>query len=307
MAAIGFADDASHLLGAGIKEWWMKYGANAAHYNLGPLVDGKVDIKPLTSNDGQGRPYQHGYDVQIGATMLYTPVAVIKDLDAFGAADMHHYILGLNGKTFEGTMGVSWKLNIDSARAKPRTIDIVADEYLLVDGSTADFADLLTATVVTATEYGNASQDDEFYASLNVWGTALTYPSTGRTLASGATAYKVKAASADTYESVGKIRNFKLLAESLGTRDELGRTYNTAIRVSVDFDALQTNDEWAFIKNALQPYHQLTFPDGVTFTPGLSLGPTWNPQNIGNAGEFQITKFHSEGVIQKADWAALWA
>jgi len=296
MAAIGFATDLSHLLRDGIATWYFKHSTDTGHYSFGKLREGKISLLPLLETDSYQRQKQHGIQVDAYAKVMNTPKATVVELmPLLGTAATNHIITMQNGKTFEGNLGLRWRLVCEGGFEKQRYLEVWADGMVHIDH--ASYEDL--TTILATPSAGTPAPADVMY----------TWAANSATGYVPASAYQIQIALNGTLETIGSVRKFKLYIEGQADKDDYGVSTVHTVNIQTEFELRQTSAELALMSNAVANDTvgwSITLADGAVLALPTQLGFQFQYDALTDTKDLTVVKISGGGSIAPTDFAALW-
>lgn len=298
---------------AGVSKYMVKITAptaDAAYYCLGDVVDAKINSKPITQNDGYGRPHIAGHALELVIPTHQasaTEIAILDDLILNQPVQVNLAFtdtLRLN----TALLGMSWKLICDGDMNGFRRIEYTHKGNLKLtelDGLT----DTSTVTV------GSPTGTDLLY-------TLAQTPVKANEKPNGLSLIEWQVSGDSTYADIGEFRNAKYTFETVGEMRGGGRGYPaiSAIKLTFDAEILCTTDTEMNLLDTLATSVlnlKLTHMDGAVLAlAGTNFGITVEPDFSGNTDKNRTMKIHAEGTLINngttfvttggTGWGALW-
>lgn len=295
MAAVGFALDYSHIKRDGIATWQFKHGGDTGHYSFGKLRDGKLSLVPLIETDSYQRQKQHGIKIDASAKVMNTHKSkVIELIGSLGTLSTNQIITAGNGATYNADLGLRWRFVCEGGMEKQRYLEIFADGMIWIDH--ASYPDL--ATLLTTPSAGTAATGDVFY----------TWSADDPTGYVGASAKLVYISLDGTTETVGSIRNFRLIVEGQATPDDYGISTVHTVNIQTEFEMRQTSAELAFMESsdhADNVDYAITLADGAVLALS-SFGFQFEHGLLTDTKDIAFIKVTGGASIAPATFASLW-
>lgn len=300
MANLSISNTQASIQQAGIASWKVKWGslagetADDAFYDLGDLADGSFQQRALTVSNSYGRSKPYALEIEASAKMLCTTNATaVELLGTMVTGGLTHKITMINGDTFFGDWGTSWRFDSSSDYDGNRFIEMRTDARILTAHASLSDWD---AVIASPTADGTPDDGDTLYAWVN-----NTYHPAG-----------ISSLTIDPIgdnETPGLFRNGKLVAETLTTKDGQGRSVPYAIKIDCEIEMLQTLNEYAYMDTQMETLDTwvITMADGAVFTTSSNLGIGWELNYVGNLDDLCTIRLIGNGTFKLSEWAGLWS
>jgi hypothetical protein len=297
--ALSLSNTQANIQIAGMASWYVRWGSHAGEttdeifVSLGDLADGQFTQRALTVPNSYGRPKVYALEIEASAKMLNTTNATaIELLGTLVTGGLQHKITMINGDTFSGDWGTSWRFDSSADYDGNRYIEIRADQRILTaHASLEDWADVIDTPPIDGTPNGDV---------LGAWVNNTYHPA-------GISSLTIDPDG--TGETPGIFRNGKLVAETLTTKDGQGRSIPYAIKVDIEIEMLQTLAEYAYMDDQFAGLDSwvLTMADGAVATFSSSMGIGWELNYTGNMDDLCTIRLMGSGILALSSWAGVWA
>lgn len=291
-----------NIRSAGISTWLVKAQGDEAYYDLGLLRDSSISIEVLAERDSRGRSISYAARIEASAKFLSTEHAsVLAVLPALGSVPVHHRISAVNGLTLSSELGnaqqwgVRWRFVSDKDMDSARYLELTADRIVTLAE--------LDALRATPPPLGTPDQGDYLYAlgSLN---RSAVRPA-------GISKIELREVSGAVWtDTLGYLRNGKFTAELRTATDQQGRSAGYAVAIELEAELLQSSAselERLAVIAAQGNDVRVTFADGLIATFDDSLGVQWEYRNEGTPADPAVVRFSGNGIIELAQFTALWS
>jgi hypothetical protein len=237
------------------------------------------------------KPYAN--ELEVSAKMLCTDnTTVLELLDHLADSGLKHKITAVNAKTFTGNWGaIKWRLDSSANYDGHRFIEVMAKQrYVLSHASYFDHNDLIN----TPDADGTPDAGDTLYT----WSASTIAP---------AGVQSITIDPSGDAETVGLFRDGRLICETVGVEDHLGRYVNHAIKVDFSVTMLQTANELAYLDNQFASIDSwvVTLADGTVFTLSSKSGIEWEYHMEGDVDSQANIIIKGGGLVLLSEWPGL--
>jgi len=295
MADLGFALDLSHVQTDGIATWYFKSGDDTGHYSFGELRDAKLTARTLFDLDSYRRQRPFAIQIEASAKVMNThKTTVLELLGSLGTESMDQIITAQNEQTYKGTLGLTWRFVCEGGMARSRYLEIFADGIIMIDH--ASYEDW--TTLLATPSPGNPDAGDLFYTWSAAAGTGRT-PAAFRSVAMEVTG---------NGETVGSIRNERLVVTGVGSQDGLGMSTVHKLQIELEFEMRQTSAEIDLLESVAGdagPGYLITLADGALVGFTTQAGFHFEHVLPTDANDIAYIKVVGGGMILPSAWAAL--
>lgn len=298
----------ANVLVSGVATWGISdTTASDTGYSAIPyLRDGKITIDSLQTPNSYGQPMVYAYELNGSAKFpaIRTAANFIDLLEKLATDQIEHRITLINGQIISSKPGTStpsptgfgtkWKLVSDKDMDGDMYVEMTISRRL----TSAEYTQILTT------------------ANAPTFGTSTTFTnitSLARTdiVPAGFTSVELGVASAGTYlDDMTNIRNGKLTAELLCTKDSHGMDMGYAIKFDFEVEGMETIEaellKWpaiAFRANECR----ITFINGLILSLPAQLGITTRVAFEKDMDDIGIIKVTGSGITTIAAWDTYWS
>lgn len=299
MAAFGFSSSRANILVGGIDTWLVGAYGDTAVKSLGKLADGRITVNLLTQKNTFGRSVPYGVAYNVTAKMLNThKTSVLPYLDNLNTEQLYHDIKTIGGKYLYGEFGTSWRFDSSRDYDGYRYIELSANFHTVIaDASATDLDNVISSSPNLGVTAG--SPGDELYA--------FDATLEAGHLPAGCSNFQIRNAGETSWETLGLFRNARVVAESLTTPDNLGRSVIYGVRFSVEAEMMQADEELNLLDSVAtgSPDFKVTMADGAIFTLADNCGVSWEYHNETDSDGIPFIRMVGDGVFTPAAFVAL--
>lgn len=306
----------SNVLTAGIKDWAIKNASkpDTGYGDLQFLRTGNIAISTVGPKNQFQQPLGTAFPFKASAQFLATRTEAnfISLLGDMCTDLIDHRITLVNGQVISSApttstpsptgFGVNWKLVSDKDLDDAMYVEITADRNLL----SSEYTQILTSANADNTAAVSGDTFDNFGSLTR----ADVVPA-------GIAQFALGAAGAGTYaDVVQNLRNGKFTAETVSIKDQYQRSIATAIKITLDVEALETVQAELLKWNGIATRNnecKITFANGMVCTLPNVLGSSYgvNPlitytsnKDMDDAAFIHV---QGEGLLPVSAWAGIWS
>lgn len=311
---------------ASIKRVWIKTGSEKWQ-SLGGLRNGELRVSPYTTEDTYKRNLViDAFTIEAKFELLQTALLEVEKIDSivYGTNDFLFELTdagaipGLSTAT-EGwvvvtstQVGAKARYVSDGNPSTNQFIEVMIkgtlksselDAALKASIATADFHISTTGSETFSDNAGTAGGTIFSYYKSATAGDVAGIEANRR--ANGFSTVQLQDALSTTYQTLGRVRNGKIVFGWLAEEDSLGRYNVYGVDVDVEYEILATDAATLLYLNTIELTNtdaKITLIDGKVFTLESKLGVAINYENVGDFDKMRVLRFAHKGRINSSEF-----